>query len=167
MAEELVKNGTFSNWTDDDPDDWSVSGESGNDPEISEVGPGESHEGIGTGLCNLYTSDGTYIYMLQEISYVPGKTYRLRITIDTVAAGILKVEDYPRGQWNTKDINSPGTHSWTFLATATSSNLLLGRSSPTDPSDVTFDNVSIKLEEGPEEGWARFRGRAGFRDRYK
>ncbi len=32
--DELVTNGDFANWTGDNPDSWSVGGESGNDPEI-------------------------------------------------------------------------------------------------------------------------------------
>ncbi|MGP1665287.1 MAG: hypothetical protein ACTS5I_05120, partial [Rhodanobacter sp.] len=57
LGDELVVNGAVPiAFTDDDPDGWATSGESGSDPEISEVGTGEGHGGSGTGWINLFTS---------------------------------------------------------------------------------------------------------------
>ena len=49
---ELVTNGDFANWTTDNPDGWTVVGESGGaigsrDPEISQVATGHSHANAG------------------------------------------------------------------------------------------------------------------------
>lgn len=44
---ELLTNGDFDDWTNDNPDSWTVTGEVGNDPEVTEVG---YHGGVGFGL---------------------------------------------------------------------------------------------------------------------
>ena len=49
----LFVNGDFTNCTTDDPDNWVLAGEAGNDPEISHVGSYEGHGGAGTGSCNI------------------------------------------------------------------------------------------------------------------
>ena len=61
-AKELITNGDFAAWTGDDPDNWTIIGESGSDPEVSEVGSDEGHGGASTGSCNIYTT-GASIYI--------------------------------------------------------------------------------------------------------
>ena len=45
---ELLTNGSFAAWTADNPDGWTVYGEVGADPEVSEVGAAEGHGEIET-----------------------------------------------------------------------------------------------------------------------
>lgn len=60
LGSERVTNGDFENWTLGNPDGWNVVGESGTDPEISQVGSGELHGGTGTGSVNFYRTSGGY-----------------------------------------------------------------------------------------------------------
>lgn len=55
-AEVLTNPGSPFGFTGDNPTGWDVVGEIGTDPEVSEVGAGETHGGAGTGYCNLYSS---------------------------------------------------------------------------------------------------------------
>lgn len=144
---ELVTNGTFAAWDSvgarvEDPTDWIVSGESGTDPEISEVGTGEGHGGAGTGMCNIYTSDGTLVSIAQDIPITIGRKYRVSIDIDTVVLGKLKIYDL-QSQWVSKELASTGTHTLTFVAIYSEVQLRVERTGPS--SDVTFDNISIKF----------------------
>lgn len=56
LGAELVTNGNFSAWTSDDPDGWTVVGESGSGPAVSQVAPGG---GVGTGAARFYSSATT------------------------------------------------------------------------------------------------------------
>src|SRR5947208_616842 len=47
LGAERLTNGDFANWSGGNPTGWTVSGESGSDPEVSEVGPSKSHGGGG------------------------------------------------------------------------------------------------------------------------
>ncbi len=65
-ATQLISNWNFAAWTGDNPDGWTVAGEVGNDPEISEVGSTQGHGGAGIGSCNFY-STGAAINMKQDV----------------------------------------------------------------------------------------------------
>ena len=84
---ELLINGDFANWTTDNPDDWIVYGEVANDPEVSEVGTGEGHGGVGSGMCNIYTTDTDLVYIRQADLMTVGEYYKAEIKVDTVVAG--------------------------------------------------------------------------------
>ena len=143
---ELVTNGDFSAWTADDPDGWTVAGEVGVDPEISEVGTGEGHGGVGTGMCNIYTSDGTAVQMVSSlISIVVGRKYQVSITVDTVTTGKIGVGETAGNQWAERVFNSGdvGINTFTFVATQTTCEITIREFGL--GTDITFDNVSIKL----------------------
>ncbi len=145
--DELVTNGSFADWSLDDPDSWTVDGESGNDPEVSEAATGDAHADTpspGGGMCNLYTSGGTDIQISQTISYVVGRKYRLSINIDTITAGVLRVADDVNNQWVIGIYSTTGIKTITFVATVTSSDLQIRRHIAIT-TDITFDDVSIKL----------------------
>ena len=73
-ADELLTNGDFDAWSDDDPVGWSVNGEDAN-AEISEVGSNEGHGGSGTDSLNIWTDDGDFINMQYSRVMVIGKWY--------------------------------------------------------------------------------------------
>ena len=76
---ELFANGDFSAWTADNPDGWTVLGESGSDPEVSQVGSGESHGGSGSGSANFYSSaTANEPRIVQALPIAIGDTFRLR-----------------------------------------------------------------------------------------
>lgn len=146
---ELVANGDFTVWVDDNPYGWRVSGESGTDPEISEVGTGEGHGGTGTGCCNFYTS-GTIISLnIQKLygnflSLVVGRRYRLAVKIDTLTTGSLQIFDFPQDMLPLTELDTVKTYSFTFVATKTNPEFYIQNFSP-ETCDVTIDNFSIKL----------------------
>ena len=142
---ELVTNGDFADWTADDPDGWSVIGESGNDPEISEAATGEAHVDtptLGGGMYNIYTSDGTVVYIQQTITVVPGRRYLFSIDIDTITSGALKSSPPPTGDWTNKTFTSTGITTFTFVAQSTSLSFLVCRNS--GATDITVASISIK-----------------------
>ncbi len=150
--DELVTNGDFAAWTTDDPTGWTVTGEVlGNgygtgDPEVSQVATGEAHADAGGeagGMCNIYTSDGTSISMYQNITtFVIGRKYRVSITIDTATDGSIYVQETAHAMFATQEAITV-TRTWVFVATYTNISMKIARSSGL--TDVTFDDVSVKL----------------------
>jgi hypothetical protein len=63
LGAELLTNGDFSAWTGDDPDGWTVTGESGSDPMVTQVNSGG---GAGTGSARLF-SGGALIRISQSV----------------------------------------------------------------------------------------------------
>lgn len=146
-SDERITNGNFAAWTTDDPDNWTVVGESGNDPEISEAATGEAHVNtptLGGGMCNLYTSDGTSIYIRQTTTLIVGRIYIFSIDVDTMTDPAIIVAGLPDGEVT---YSSTGIKTITFVATVVSEILTIKRGSGWGAVDVTFDNVSIKLAE--------------------
>lgn len=142
--DELVTNGDFAAWTTDNPDGWTVIGESGSDPMVNEVGTGQGQGGAGTGYCNIYTSDGTSIRIQQTITLIIGRKYRFSVNVDTVTAGGLYVFDSGTTMFTDVTYTTTGTKTFIFKATGTSMLLVLARKFAV-ASDVTFDDASIKL----------------------
>ncbi len=145
---ELISNGRFDNWTADDPDDWTVAGEVATDPEVSEVGTGEGHGGVGTGLCNIFTSDATSVSITQAIVTEVGKRYQVTMDVDTVTSGEIRLRA-TSGDLLQTAYETVGSKSLIFVAGATSTDILIIRNAGND--DVTIDNVSCR-----EVTWATY-----------
>ncbi len=146
--DELITNGDFAVWDSvggrvEDPTGWVVGGEVTTDPEISEVGTGEGHGGAGSGMCNIYTSNGTTIYLEQHYTTVIGRKYRVSITENKKTTGNILVRDIAAVDFPTQILASEGTHTWVYVATITNPLLRICESGM--GTDVTIDNVSIKL----------------------
>lgn len=139
LQEELILNGDFSAWVGDDPVNWTVIGEAGVDPEISEVAPHEGHGGVGTGACNIY-STGVDIWLQPTIPILTiGKTYLVEIEVTKLTNGIIlfrtgNTDPYTR-------ITSEGIHR--FIKICAGDTVFTFRS--LNICDVTIDNVSVKL----------------------
>lgn len=134
---EVLTNGGFTAWTTDNPDSWTVVGESGSDPYVNEVGKSELHGGTGTGSCNLYTT-GTTLSIRQSALTV-GTRYEVILDIDTVddtLAGGIYVQC---GSTNVSKLYQlPGVKRLFFTATDTSFRIeTLGS------CDVTINSVSV------------------------
>jgi len=142
--DELVAGGAFSSWPGDNPAGWSVTGESGNDPEVSEAAAGESHADtptLGGGMCNIYSSDGTDVFITQQISCVIGRKYAASININTVTTGGVRFYE-PRYSSFSENYSTTGIKTITFVAMGTIPQIRIRRNGATD---VTFDDVSVKL----------------------
>ncbi len=136
---EKLLNGNFATWSGDNPASWTVSGESGTDPEVSEVGAGEGHGGTGTGMCNIYTSSST-VHIRQEV-LVTHSFYRIALVVDTTTgAGITQyagTTDFPRCGATYSAVGS-----FTREARAAGVSFRIYRQGATD---TTIDNVSALL----------------------
>ncbi len=139
LGSELVVNGDFANWTLDDPDGWTVIGEAGADPELSEVGAGQGHGGAGNGLANFFNSASSVDPRLLQIILTVGDWYEITLDIDTVVVGGVKVGD-----------NNLGISFTTYLTTGSKAQRGRGKSTQTFigsqgiGTDTTIDNVSYK-----------------------
>jgi len=141
LGGELLTNIDFANWTTDNPDDWIVSGEVANDPEVSEVGTGEGHGGVGSGMCNIYNTDGSdLVYIRQADLMTVGKYYKAEIKVDTVVAGGITINTMKvGGAYPTYTT----TGSKSVVGISTGVNFTIKRKTST-PSNVTIDDVSLK-----------------------
>jgi len=137
----VVANGDFGDWTSDDPDDWTAT-EAGTD-DVSEVGAGQGHGGSGAKKCNIYSAaDGTGVQIAQTITTVIGLDYKFSININKITAGQLAVVNLPAPVDGDTDWDSTGVKTVIFTADATSFSLVI-KGYTTDPTDITFDDISV------------------------
>ena len=127
LGSELVTNGDFSAWTDDDPDGWSINSQDTNNY-ITEDPAGE---------CRL-VSDGTYLKMWQADCFFTGSLYKTAIEITNVVSGALR---FPRVD-NYDSYETIG--SYVYYYGAIDVDLEISRHSSSATNDVTFDNTSAK-----------------------
>lgn len=128
---EIITNGDFSAWTADDPDNWTVFGESGVDPMITEV----------SGACRLYSS-GAGVYIQQSISLESGATYKIRLNVDTVVSGGITI--VIRGSESVvATVNTPGKYEWDYVASASDTAIQIKRATG-GGDDATFDDLSMR-----------------------
>ena len=136
LGAELVVNGDFSAWTGDDPDGWTVAGEVGADPEVSEVGAGQGHGGAGNGLANLFSTASAIA--LRQTILVVDSWYQIALDIDTRNSGTLRVGDTSSGI--KVEYTTTGNKFITGRAKSTVfQTVLLGA------GDITEDDVTTKL----------------------
>lgn len=133
---DLITNGNFASWTSDNPNSWTVTGESGTNPEVSEVGSAYGHNASGTGACNIYSTSAT-VNIRQSILTV-GETYRVTLTVTYQRKGGVVL--YTGSTQVSPPMSETGTYTWYFNATDTA--LIIQNFYFTD---VTIDNVSCYL----------------------
>ena len=107
------------------------------------MGTGEGHGGSGTEMCNFYTSDGTDIYLYQELTLIVGRKYRFSINIDTATDDGILIFDARHGMWVAALYTTTGIKTFTFVASHTNPQLRIGKRAAV-LTDITFDDVSIK-----------------------
>jgi hypothetical protein len=135
LGNELLVNGNFSAWSGDDPTGWTVTGESGSDPEVSQVGVSEGHGGTDTGAANLYTTSGTV--SISQSALVAGLTYQVSIRITKVTTGGVVV--YCGNTPVSPPYQLEGYYSFTFNATDATLKIQNHHA-----CDVTIDDVSVR-----------------------
>src|SRR5262245_45939864 len=136
LGTELLTNGNFASWSGGNPASWVVTGESGSNPEVSEVGSSKTHGGGGSGLANLYTS-GAALSISQTILTI-GARYKATLTIDAVSGtGGVVVKT---GSTAVSPVyHAVGVKTVYFTATATSFTIATDGA-----ANVTIDNVSVR-----------------------
>jgi len=135
IIEGATLNGNFAAWTADDPDDWAMVNQTG-EAECSEVGTGEGHGGVGTGMCNLYRT--TTILSITQAILTIGNWYRADMLVDTVVSGSLLMSDVLNGIYNLT--NSTGT----LVTTGRAAHASVRIRTQDNPTDITIDDVIVK-----------------------
>ena len=128
---ELVVNGDFEDWTNDDPDGWEDTGIDENNY-VTEV----------VGACRL-VSDGTYVDIRQVDILSTNTLYLVTIDVLDVTSGAIDVIFYGGAASISSHISDTGSHSF-IINSADNTKLSIKRSSSEGATDVTFTNVSIK-----------------------
>lgn len=143
LGAELLTNGNFAAWTTDNPDGWTVTGESGSDPEVSEVAANEGHGGSGTGAANLFSSATASQPRMNQAVLVAGNWYEFAIDITNYVSGGVRVGDSGLGGPNTPG-NFGSVRTIKRLTPATDNQATIAAIGVA-PHDVTIDNASVKL----------------------
>ncbi|MCL4252075.1 MAG: hypothetical protein KJ065_28255 [Anaerolineae bacterium] len=146
LGSELLVNGDFDAWTGDNPDSWTVEGEAGSDPMITQV---DSGGGVGTGSARLYSSSAL-VYCYQAVLTL-GDHYEINTVLSAVTVGQARVMD-GNGTIRplpTLALTAAGTYSYFGHASDTLAVVLLNGA-----GDVVCDSVSVKkLMLNPESAF--------------
>lgn len=87
---ELLVNGNFAAWTGDNPDNWTVTGESGSDPMVTQVAPDGS---AGVGAAKFCSSATNLQPRMYQTVLTVGSYYEQRATITAHTAGSVDIGD--------------------------------------------------------------------------
>jgi len=127
LGEELLTNGSFTDWTGDNPDWWTVSTEDASNY-VTETGP--------TGQCRI-VSNGTLTYIKKDSIIDLGEWYQAQVDISALAGQLSIV----LGSSTEYGYTSTGSKTLTKRSLDSNSYFMVKRVGATD---VTFDNVSLK-----------------------
>jgi hypothetical protein len=168
----LISNGTFDDWLSSDPCNWTITGESGTNPEISELGyidqvvdsnnvnfpyvQAQLHNPTSpdAGVCNLYTSGTSNISISQYLTTVFGETYRVYLYIgqdpidadNTDLVGSVTVSDNGGGAFS-KTYSTCGPQWFDFTATSSTTTFKIENANA-EETDISFDDIAVwKIDE--------------------
>ena len=133
LGPELVTNGDFSAWTGDNPNGWTVSGESGSDPMITEV----------SGACRIYTT-GTLVYLKTEGILEIGKTYKITFDIVSSVSSYLKIGNDSSVMNITSNVSSVGSKTYYHRVVNELAEEYIVIARGIGLTDITIDNFSVK-----------------------
>ena len=138
LGAELLTNGDFSAWTGDNPDGWTVEGETAPDPEVTERDPNQGHADTKTvgGAANFYSSATNYAPRMSQAPATVGLWYEVAAE-KTASVASYPYFSYPFG---------PGWKAFPtkLRASGRAMNTLLIIGPHTAPIDFTLDNISVK-----------------------
>lgn len=137
LGSELIANGGFGTWSGGNPSSWTVTGEVGTNPEISQVSPDKSHGGGGTGACNIYTTASTV--SIAQTVLTNGTSYQVTLRLSKVVDTSGGIRLYCGSTAVSPLLTYEGTYTFDFNAGSTSFKIeSLGA------CNITIDDVSIK-----------------------
>lgn len=136
LGSELLTNGDFSAWTGDNPDGWTVVGESGSDPMVTQVASGG---GAGTGSARIYSSSSGV--SCRQTVLTSGDHYEVNTVLSAVTSGQPRVMDINGSLRPLPSLflSSAGTYSYFGHASDTTLLVFL-----TGAGDFVCDSVSVK-----------------------
>lgn len=135
LGAELLTNGDFSAWTGDNPDGWTVGGETAPDPEVTERDPGQGHADVKTvgGSVNFYASAATfYPTVKQDNILIVGGWYEGHIIYSKPSAA---PRFYIGGVY-------ASLHTHRLIVRANNANVVYQHNSAAH--DTTVDSMSVK-----------------------
>lgn len=142
LGAELVTNGNFASWSANNPTGWTVL-ESVPNQEVSQVGSGQAHGGVGSGFVNVF-SDGTagQIGLHQNILTL-GQWYELSETINLITVG-GNMNAYLGGSDGPVLNLAASTGQKKRLKKSLSGGNFFAAWGSVTTTDITFDDVSVK-----------------------
>lgn len=137
-SDELITNGNFSNWTTDNPNNWTVTGESGSNPEVTQRSPSNTHSGSGTGAANFFSTTNNQPRIAQTV-LTSGLIYEVNTNLTARVSGNFA---YDSGFVTTGNNNfvTVGNTRTIRLSNSTTFRITAGA----QPNDFTLDDVSVK-----------------------
>lgn len=129
---ELVTNGDFANWTDDNPDGWTVVNEDGSNYITEANDPFPE-------ACRMVSDNSSNVYMYQDIGAVTNEVYKYSVEVPNHVSGSVSMYTFPGPA--IIYMNATGIYTGDFVATG--SNLVFDGAIG-DNVLVTWDDVSIK-----------------------
>lgn len=136
LGAELLTNGDFSAWTGDNPNSWTVTGESGSDPMITQVASGG---GAGTGAARLYSSATASAPILRQTILTADLWYEIGVNLTAFTSGSSTVQSFSGGF--TQVLSAVGDYNWQGKANHSIFQFL----STGVPCDLVYDAMSVKL----------------------
>lgn len=137
LGAELLANNTFATWSGNNPSSWTVTGEVGTNPEISQVRADALHGGTGTGACNIYSTSA--VVSISQTVLTIGTTYRVTLDISASSVGTGWIAVYDNSTRVSPIYHYTGSYTFYFNATSTTFKIASSGS-----VDMTVDNVSVK-----------------------
>lgn len=132
---EQVTNGTFTAWTADDPDNWSVATESAGNYEVTEVANGAR-----------FFTNGTYFEVGQDSVFTVGKKYEITLVISNFSGFGIAVNERAGALLGTPtligNITSNGT--WTFTLNSAAKPALNIARLFGGATDLVIESVSVR-----------------------
>lgn len=135
LGAELLTNSDFSAWTADNPGSWTVSGESGSNPMVTQVAADGS---AGTGAARFYSSATNFSPSLVQLAFTPSAYHECVIDLSAYTSGTLGY-----GDQSSLYATFTSTGVRRFLARASHENHWIQARNA--PSDFVVNSDSIKL----------------------
>lgn len=141
LGAEILVNGDLALWTGDNPNSWTVVGESGSDPMITQVAPNGS---AGTGAARYYRSGAVTLYCSQSSGLVTGNFYegRVFLSVRTAANALVNI--------GAQHSYSVAGDFYTLDRATIAAVAFNGQGGP--PVDYVLDGLSVKLIT-PNPNW--------------
>lgn len=135
LGEELALNRSFADWTSDDPDEWTVVGESGSNV-VTEASPG----------AQIVSDDGTQVGITLDV-LTAGRRYRMTLVVSDVSGGAIQ---FGTGTDLSDDIDAAGTYTVDVTAGSGDGTKISILTANAAAADVTVTSISVKeiLVEG-------------------
>ena len=137
LGAELLANNAFATWSGDNPSSWTVTGEVASNPEISQVGATELHNGASTGACNIYSTSS--VVSISQTILTIGTTYKVTLDVSASAGSTGWIAVYDNATKVSPAYHNKGLYTFYFNATSTTFKIASSGS-----VDMTIDSVSVK-----------------------